>query len=146
MNKKNKAASQIQKFMEENKELFEINIQITREISSKDGDTTIVRVYFTGSCDSPLFHGTIEQEGCDTQEYFSDGSCHIRAEYTLVGVDSVNDACCLYIVNQKKGNAWKPSVRTDSKTLAWLNDCTFTAELEHYSGGLTVRIFLDDTK
>ncbi len=146
MNERNHPASRIQKFTSENKELFEIHIQITREITSKDDDTTIVRVYFTGNCNSPLFHGKIEQEGCDTQKYYPDGSCNIRAEYTLVGMDSENDACCLYIVNQKKGNAWKPSIRTDSKALSWLNDCTFTAELEHYTGGLTVRIFLDDAK
>lgn len=146
MNQKNKSSSQNQNFVNNNKELFEIHIQITREITSKDGDTTIVHVFFTGHCDSPLFHGTTEQEGCDRQEYYPDGSCKIRAEYTLTGIDEGGESCYLHIVNQKKGNDWKPCVYTDSKTLAWLNNSTFTAALEHYTDGLTVHIFLDGTK
>lgn len=98
-------------------------------------------VYFTGYCDNNLFKGCIVPEGVDVQKQYGDEPALLRAEYTLVGKDYEMNDCSIHIVNRKEGLRYKPTITTDSKVLAYLNDLELTAALEGFPGGLTVRIF-----
>lgn len=131
----------IRQFLFENREAFAVRIIITRSEETEEKGIRVTRVYFTGYCDSPLFQGVIEGEGCDRQEHCADGGRRLRAEYTLAGTDEEGVPCRIHIVNQWGDEGWTPVVTTDSRALAWMNDSSFAAALEHCPGGLTVRIY-----
>ena len=132
----------IEHFLAGKRELLTIQVVITgsKMIAEKDGYREC-EVSFTGYCDNDLFQGSILPKGVDVQKQYGDGAAVLRAEYTLVGRDYEMNACSIHIVNQKKGSRYKPTVTTDSKALAYLNDLDMTASLEGFPGGLTVRVF-----
>lgn len=132
----------IEHFLCKKKELLTIQVVITgsKTIMEKEGYRES-EVYFTGYCDNDLFKGCIVPEGVDVQKQYGDGPALLRAEYTLVGKDYEMNDCSIHIVNQKERLRYKPTITTDSKALAYLNDLELTASLEDFPGGLTVRIF-----
>ena len=140
-NQKESAIASIGQFLLERKELLTIRVIITQVETATEGDYRKSEIYFTGYCDTEYFHGTILPGGCDTQEYFMDKQTKIRADYTLAGVDQDGETCQLHIINQKVNGEWKPTVETDSRNLAWLNNADLTAVLEGNKEGPTVRIF-----
>ncbi|AIQ52100.1 hypothetical protein [Paenibacillus sp. FSL R7-0331] len=75
------------------------------------------------------------------QEYAGDQLVSMRADYTLEGTDYTGELCRIHIVNQNVNREWKPSIETDSRALAFLNQEDLTAALEGYTEGLTVRIY-----
>jgi len=131
----------IRQFLLERKELLTIRVIITNKESVTEGDYRKSKIYFTGYCDTGYFHGTILPGGCDTQDYYLDELKMVRAEYTLQGLDIEGETCNIHIVNQKVNGEWKPSLETDSKNLAWLNNGDLTAVLEGSKEGPVVRIF-----
>lgn len=135
------AIASIRQFLFENKEVLAVRVIVTRSEEAVEEGVPVSRVYFTGYCDSPLFQGVIEGEGCDRQEHCPDGSRRLRAEYTLAGMDADGVYCRIHIVNQWGDGDWMPLIKTDSRALAWMNDSAFAAALEHCPGGLTVRIY-----
>lgn len=135
------AKASIRQFLKGRKEIFTIRVIITHTENDVEGDVQKNNVYFTGYCDTEYFQGTIQPEGCDVQEYYSETDNKMRAEYTLTGLDCRGETCRIHIVNQKKDRDWKPSVQTDSTALEWLNHADLTAVLEYGNGGPTVRIF-----
>lgn len=135
------AFASIRQFLADRREILTIRIIITHVESAMEGDTNKVNVFFTGYCDTEYFQGSVLPEGCDEQEYRLDVQTKMRAEYTLVGLDSNGEQCTIHIVNQKAGDDWKPVVQTDSAALAWMNHADLTAVLEYGDGGPTVRIF-----
>lgn len=135
------AKASIRQFLKGRKEIFTIRVIITHTENDVEGDVQKNNVYFTGYCDTEYFQGTIQPEGCDVQEYYSETDNKMRAEYTLTGLDYRGETCRIHIVNQKKDRDWKPSVQTDSTALEWLNHADLTAVLEYGNGGPTVRIF-----
>ena len=135
------AKASIRQFLKGRKEIFTIRVIITHTENDVEGDVQKNNVYFTGYCDTEYFQGTIQPEGCDVQEYYSETDNKMRAEYTLTGLDCRGETCRIHIVNQKKDRDWKPSVQTDSTALEWLNHADLTAVLEYGNVGPTVRIF-----
>lgn len=135
------AFASIRQFLADRREILTIRVIITHSETVTEGDIRKVNIFFTGYCDTPYFQGTILPEGCDAQEYRLDMQTQMRAEYTLVGLDSDGKQCNLHIVNQRDGKDWKPIVRTDSVALAWMNDADLTAVLEGGDGGPTVRVY-----
>lgn len=131
----------IKQFFEKRKEVLTINILITDCEGENVEEKFINKVYFTGYCDNELFKGTVVQGGCDTQEYEQDTLISMKAEYTLLGLDSENKKSYIHIVNEKVGDEWKPVLHTNSNALKWMNDTDFTAVLEHSPCGPKVRIF-----
>ena len=137
------AVALIGQFLKERKEILSFRVMITWIDTMKNGDKTNQNIYFTGYCDTPYFQGAITPEGCDEQEYVGDIQTKMRAEYTLVGMDSNHKVCSIHIVNQRAEEGFEPTIKTDSEVLSWLNDAKLHAVLEGYDGGLTVRIFAD---
>lgn len=131
----------IRQFLADRREILTIRVIITHSETVTEGDMRKVNIFFTGYCDTPYFQGTILPEGCDAQEYHLGVQTKMRAEYTLVGLDSDGKQCNLHIVNQRNGKDWEPIVKTDSVALAWMNDADLTAVLEGGDGGPTVRVY-----
>ena len=132
----------IEHFLNRQEELLTIQVIVTGyEVLKEEEGYREAAVYFTGYCHQDNFKGCIIPEGVDIQKQYGDGPVILRAEYTLVGTDQSGQKCSVHIVNQKKGEHYKPEITTDSKELAFLEDKDLTATLEGFPGGLTVRIF-----
>lgn len=138
------AFESIMQFIKERKETLTVRVIITHVDSSEQGDKRKSDIYFTGYCETPYFKGTVLPEGCDAREWYREKEIKVRAEYTLVGIDSDGKSCSVHIVNQMCEGEWKPSVQTDSKALRCINTADLTAVLEYAEGGPTVRIFADN--
>ena len=69
-------------------------------------------------------------------------SCiEMRAEYTFSGVDADGNPCKLNVCNIKRDGEWRPTIKTDSKALSWINDAKLYAIVEPGTKGPTIRIY-----
>ena len=135
------AFGSIRMFLADKKEVLTIHVIIT-EVKDIEGEGDDRReVYFTGYCDTPVYSGAILPGACDTQRKQPDGSVSCCADYTLDGKDADGNRASIHIVNKNGGADWKPTIKTDSKALKWLEDKDLTAILEHSSKGPVVRIY-----
>lgn len=133
----------IRQFLMGRKEILTIDVQITGRQVRREGYERQVAIFFMGTCDTPYFKGEILPDAEDVQDFEGDKCVGVRAEYTLEGVDGKGQPCQIHIVNREVDGEWKPVVKTDSPSLAFLHDADLTAALEGFEGGLTVRIFAD---
>ena len=67
----------------------------------------------------------------------------MRAEYTFSGVDADGKPCKLDVCNIKRDGEWRPTIKTDSKALSWINDAKLYAIVESGTKGPTIRIYKD---
>lgn len=136
-------------FLTYRKELLTIQVFVTglQEVPSDNDESPegeLIKkqeVYFTGYCDNEIFKGSINPEGVDTQRIYKDGSVVLHADYSLVGIDKDNNKASLHVINEKKGDRFKPVIDTDNNNLLFLNKTDLTAAIEGFNGGLTVRIW-----
>lgn len=99
-------------------------------------------VFFKGYIESDIFAGTVKDGGVDHQIY-KDGECvELRAEYTLEGVDADLKECSFDVVNKWGVDAWRPEIKTDAKSLAFLNGADLIAILEDGKFGPVIRFYL----
>ena len=128
-------------FLEGKVEIFSFRIIVTNVVVTDSSDSVLSQdVHFTGYCESELFTGAII-EGVDHQKYAGDTCLEMRAEYTFAGVDSDNTPCVLNVCNIKRDCEWRPTIRTDSKALSWINDAKLYAIVEPGTKGPTIRIY-----
>ena len=131
----------IRYFLEGKEEIFSFRIIVTNVVVTDSSDSVLSQdVHFTGYCESELFTGAII-EGVDHQKYTGDTCIEMRAEYTFAGVDSDNTPCVLNVCNIKRDGEWRPTIRTDSKALSWINDAKLYAIVEPGTKGPTIRIY-----
>ena len=128
-------------FLEGKEEIFSFRIIITNVVVTDNSGSILSQdVHFTGYCESELFTGAII-EGVDHQKYTGDTCIEMRAEYTFAGVDSDGAPCVLNVCNIKRDGEWRPTIRTDSKALSWINDAKLYAIVEPGTKGPTIRIY-----
>ena len=130
-------------------EILRIKVYLTGNIATKGGADTAVMLPFTGECDGSLFKGKILPGGVDTQRIYPDGSGTLSARYTLEGVDDQGNACRLFIDNAagmgKEGiGVTRPTIRTDSESLRWLETADLTGALEHFPDHIEIVISSED--
>lgn len=138
----------IRYFIEGKEELFSFRIIVTNVVVTDDSGSILSQdVHFTGYCESDLFTGAIIQ-GVDHQKYLKNNnqnetaSCiEMRAEYTFSGVDADGKPCKLDVCNIKRDGEWRPTIKTDSKALSWINDAKLYAIVEPGTKGPTIRIY-----
>ena len=105
---------------------------------------------FSGSCESPLFRGTILSGGVDTQVDSVPGEGTLNARYMLEGVDAEGKPCKLYIDNgavrrEGRETVTHPRVMTDSKALKWLESAALTGKIESKGDHLEIVIQSENT-
>lgn len=138
----------IRYFIEGKEEIFSFRIIVTNVVVTDDSGSILSQdVHFTGYCESDLFTGAIVQ-GVDHQKYLKNNnqnetaSCiEMRAEYTFSGVDADGKPCKLNVCNIKRDGEWRPTIKTDSKALSWINDAKLYAIVEPGTKGPTIRIY-----
>ena len=138
----------IRYFIEGKEEIFSFRIIVTNVVVTDDSGSILSQdVHFTGYCESDLFTGAIIQ-GVDHQKYLKNNnqnetaSCiEMRAEYTFSGVDADGNPCKFNVCNIKRDGEWRPTIKTDSKALSWINDAKLYAIVEPGTKGPTIRIY-----
>lgn len=130
-------------FLEGKKEILTIQIFLMNKAVIKEYEGyNETAVYFTGYCDNEYFKGAILPGAKDVQTQTGTDAVVPRAEYTLSGIDFEGNICQINIVNERKGEFFRPRITTDSPVLSYLNHAELTAVLEGFERGLTVRIFI----
>ena len=140
----------IRYFIEGKEEIFSFRIIVTNVVVTDDSGSILSQdVHFTGYCESDLFTGAIIQ-GVDHQKYLKNNNqnetancIEMRAEYTFSGVDADGKPCKLNVCNIKRDGEWRPTIKTDSKALSWINDAKLYAIVEPGTKGPTIRIYKD---
>lgn len=140
----------IRYFIEGKEEIFSFRIIVTNVVVTDDSGSILSQdVHFTGYCESDLFTGAIVQ-GVDHQKYLKNNNqnesatcIEMRAEYTFSGVDADGNPCKLNVCNIKRDGEWRPTIKTDSKALSWINDARLYAIVEPGTKGPTIRIYKD---
>ena len=138
----------IRYFIEGKEEIFSFRIIVTNVVVTDDSGSILSQdVHFTGYCESDLFTGAIIQ-GVDHQKYLKNNNqnetancIEMRAEYTFSGVDADGKPCKLDVCNIKRDGEWRPTIKTDSKALSWINDAKLYAIVEPGTKGPTIRIY-----
>ena len=129
-------------------EVFRIHVSVTG-CNALDAKPRGVRMLpFTGSCESPLFRGTILPGGVDTQMDLAPGQHTLSARYMLEGVDSAGQKCKLFIDNSAVSRAGAetvthPRVITDSAALKWLETASLTGRIEEKGDHLEIVILAE---
>ena len=161
----------IRYFIEGKEEIFSFRIIVTNVVVTDDSGSLLS--HFTGYCESDLFTGAIIQgvdhqkyiqniknnnqnsncnkiniqELTDTVEPDNkneSATCiEMRAEYTFSGVDADGNPCKFNVCNIKRDGEWRPTIKTDSKALSWINDAKLYAIVEPGTKGPTIRIYKD---
>lgn len=132
----------IRQFLCGRKEVMCFRIILTHRESESEGEKTVKKIFFTGYCDSDYYKGTILPGGVDRQTYVGNERTDICAEYEFDGVDSSGERCRLSVINRFGEKDWEPKITTDSSTLKWMNDTSFTAVIEHGKVGPVIRVFM----
>ena len=130
-------------------EVLRIKVYLTDNIGTKGHAETAVQLPFTGACDSPLFKEKILPGAADTQRIGPDGRGTLSARYTLEGVDDQGQPCRLFIDNAalltNKGiGPTRPTIRTDSASLRWLETADLTGRIEHFADHIEIVITAQD--
>ena len=130
-------------------EVLRIKVYLTDNIVTEGGADRAVQLPFTGDCDGPLFKGKILPGAADTQRIGPDGRGTLSARYTLEGVDDTGTPCRLFIDNAallgKEGiGVTRPTIRTDSASLRWLETADLTGRIEHFPDHIEIVICSED--
>ena len=124
-------------------EVLRIKVYLTDNIATRGHADTAVMLPFTGTCDCPLFKGKVLPGAADTQRITADGRRTLSARYTLEGVDDQGQPCRLFIDNaatlDKEGiGLTRPTIRTDSASLRWLETADLTGNIEHFADHIEI--------
>ena len=131
-------------------EIMRIHVTVTDTIAVEGQSQKVVMLPFTGTCDGPLFTGSILPGGVDTQRIEAGGRCTLSARYTLAGTDCEGQACRLFIENTAISTPGvetitRPSIRTDSRALRWLETAGLTGRIEAAEGHIDIILSSEDT-
>ena len=118
-----------------------IHVNILGCESVKSAEQTVNFVTFDGYADGGLFEGSITPAGTDVQLY-NESSGQLSARYMLKGHDYTGAPCRIYIDNKAEAGQEKtyPTVITDSKALAFLQERELEGRLFEKNGGLIIEI------
>ena len=130
-------------------EVLRIKVFLTDNIATRGHADTAVMLPFTGTCEGPLFQGTILPGAADTQRIAPDGRGALSARYTLEGVDDQGQSCRVFIDNAailgKDGiGTTRPTIRTDSESLRWLETADLIGRIEHVDDHIEIVISSED--
>lgn len=135
------AINAAKEFMQDREEVLSIDVNLTGRKLVRKGLYSKLTLPFSGNAESKWFEGVVEPGASDVQERKGLKTTQFKADYVLSGKDCTGTPCKIHIVNIDVGNGWKPTVSTDSRTLAFLNSSDCTAYLEQRKCGPIVHIY-----
>lgn len=136
------ALQEIKHFLKRQAEVLTVDIHLTGHDIDVDGVYTTVTLPFTGRCDTEYFRGEVLPGASDVQKRKGTTAIEFNANYVLSGKDYTGQECRISINNHYDGKIWKPTLRTDSQALDFLNHADAEAYLEQHKGGPVVRIYV----
>ncbi len=130
-------------------EILRIKVYLTGNTVVEGHADKAVMLPFTGDCACPLFTGKILPSGVDTQRIDAQGRVSLSARYALEGTDSDGQPCRIFIENVAvaalgQEMITRPTLRTDSKALAWLETADLSGRIEHCDDHIEIVITTED--
>lgn len=121
------------------RDILDIQIVFEKTVQIETEEKAVKLIYFSGSCETEYFSGTVLQGGIDTQILTGSGGT-VSARYVLEGTDAAGIPCRIFVENEGVLNEagemrTKPKFVTDSHELSWLNNSE-----------LKCRFFMEDSK
>lgn len=135
------AVAGLRHFLAGRREVLTIDVKLTKISPELHGLESILTIPFTGIASGDLFTGTILPGAVDVQKRSGLKVQRLCATYTLEGKDYTGAPCRIDIQNVDTGDGWKPTVKTDSEALAFLNERECFAHVQNRVKGPLVRIF-----
>ena len=131
-------------------EILRINVTVNGCNALETAPRSVRMLPFSGSCEGPLFHGTILPGGVDTQTDIAPGQGTLSARYMLEGADDAGKKCRLFIDNsavtrQGGETVTHPRIITDSASLKWLETAALTGRIEEKGDHLEIVISAERT-
>ncbi len=137
------AIETVKAFLERQTEVLTIDVQLTGRSLERKGKENILRLPFTGSAQSVWFSGTILPGAADVQRRIGFTPVEFAASYEIAGRDFTGTDAKVSIVNRSiRGGEWQPTVRTDSKALAFLNEKPARCIFEGRKEGPVIHIYV----
>ena len=138
------AVSGIKHFLNGRREILTIDVKLTSICPKLEGIRSRLDIKFTGRARSNFFEGRICPGARDIQDRVGLKTDRLCAEYTLVGTDYTGAKCRIGIQNLNTGSGWKPTLKTDSEALSFLNETECFAHVQQRGlRGPLVRIFAE---
>ena len=130
-------------------EILRIRVRLTDQITVEGCAQRVVMLPFEGECESKLFTGRILPGGVDIQRIQPEGRVFLSARYALEGTDCAGKPCRLFIENVGLGNpgekmVTRPSIRTDSEALRFLETANLTGSIEDCGDHIEIVILSED--
>lgn len=136
------AMEAVRQFLKGCVEVLCVDVQLTDRIVDIDKLSAHVSLPFTGTTSTAFFSGRIAEGASDEQDYLAGKAQRCCASYKIEGTDFAGEKACVEVENLKIGDGdWKPTLRTDSKALAWLNGADCDAYLDQRKEGPVVHIY-----
>lgn len=127
-------------------EILNIKVILDQFINVKGNKKDVCMILFHGEAHSEYFNGTILPGGVDTQMCDKGKAKTLSARYVLIGKDSDNNDCRIFIENQGKEDNGEilytcPKIVTDSKSLSWIEDVPLIGTVSGEKDCIRIRIY-----
>lgn len=122
-----------------------------KDLYSVDGNTCRVDMqYFDGEASGDYFTGNTSEEGTVVTKDYKDGDTQLCARYMLKGTDPDGKNCSIFIEDNGTADETgafitKPTIITDSDTLAWLETADLQGRISEADGQKTIRIVWNES-
>lgn len=133
----------------ERKEVLVINVNVEKAEGLDGQRGSVCMLHFSGDASGSGFNGKVIQGGIDTQVEMKGEKRTLSARYILEGTDADGNDARIYIENNgafefnEEGNMiTKPFLLTNSKSLAWLEDCNLTGAAQ-LGEKVVIKIYAD---
>lgn len=136
-----KAIAYLREFVKGRVELFAVDVTLTGRTIKRKSLSAEITLPFIGTADGIAFHGVINPDAGDVQQWRGLKARHCLADYTITGIDHMGNPCTIHIVNENHGNGWEPTVTTDSEALSYINQEPCTEFFELRRSGPVIHIF-----
>lgn len=122
-----------------------------KDLYSVDGNTCRVDMqYFDGEASGDYFTGNTSEEGTVVTKDYKEGDTQLCARYMLKGTDPDGKNCSIFIEDNGTADETgafitKPTIITDSDTLAWLETADLQGRISEADGQKTIRIVWNES-
>ena len=137
------AVQSVKQFLLGREEILTVDVRLIKPFRVvKEGSKTTVTLPFEGMARGNYFEGVIQPGAADVQERDGGTPVHFCADYTITGVDCAGAGCSIHVTNETDdGVHWQPTLTTDSRALAFLNETPAFCVFESRKGGPIIHLY-----
>lgn len=126
-------------------EILRVYVKIEESYTVSGQKRNANMLHFSGCAEGPYFKGIILPHGIDLQRGAVGQPMNLSARYMLEGEDLEGNKCRMFIENNGSNNeagemVTRPTIITDSKALAWLEEAELVGSLSFEEGLVIIHI------